>query len=308
MPYQTGTASTEDDLLQALATFAAANGWTVDLSQADGADGWRLHLHRSDQWVALKTTRLDATFSAWNNGTGHHLLAAGCTGFNGSVAWDAQPGVSPYHAYVADCGGPYQAYHFLMSADYNNVYVGIEVSPGVWKTFGFGLLDLVGAGAGQSGAWVAASTLQPGSTPDAGTTTTMCESHYTYQPGTYPGNHVRLNVDGSSGWLPMTSYNQSSRCVGTFRLAGFDGPIWACTPSAWNTAAVLPAAMIFALRPSGYWSLVGTMRNLSWLRDASAYTPGDQIQLGADNWMVVPLLQIGSTQSGNYAYAIKVES
>jgi hypothetical protein len=55
MTYATGVASTANQLIDAIHTFASANGWTVNGYAADGA-GYRLHLNRGDVWADFSTT------------------------------------------------------------------------------------------------------------------------------------------------------------------------------------------------------------------------------------------------------------
>jgi hypothetical protein len=52
--YQTGISSSPTNLLQTLVTWLTNQGWTMDMSQADGS-GWRAHLHKSGVYVNLRS-------------------------------------------------------------------------------------------------------------------------------------------------------------------------------------------------------------------------------------------------------------
>ena len=58
MAYETGTATSEQDLLDKLRIFALAQGWTVNRfgTRADDATGKELYLTKGGKYVAIVTT------------------------------------------------------------------------------------------------------------------------------------------------------------------------------------------------------------------------------------------------------------
>lgn len=79
MAYSTGSVSTATQLILALESFCAGNGWTVNLSGADGA-GRRLHLMKNGAYANFSTS--NATYLIQMNMS---------DGFSAGAAWSVQP-------------------------------------------------------------------------------------------------------------------------------------------------------------------------------------------------------------------------
>jgi len=152
MAYATGAASSPTDLLQKLVTFLQANGWTADLSAADGA-GWRAHLHLGGQHVHMRAfvSETAPTVFAHMTGTGTKsgLALYGSSGFDGGAGWNAQPGSPPYESgsivnvvgagmQLNDGGAAIQNYYFFCDGSGDNVVAVVEKTPGVYVHLGFG--------------------------------------------------------------------------------------------------------------------------------------------------------------------------
>ncbi len=93
--YQTGISSSPTNLLQTLVTWLTNQGWTLDMSQADGA-GWRAHLHKSGVYVNLRSAMNE---KIWHKSTGDWDRALGYgiglylgDGHDGGASWVEQPG------------------------------------------------------------------------------------------------------------------------------------------------------------------------------------------------------------------------
>jgi len=149
--YQTGISSSPTNLLQTLVTWLSNQGWTINLSAADGA-GWRAHL--------LKSGSLHLNFRAAMNeriwtkfvGGGFHDLGNGGygigfylgTGWSAGAPWDAQPGGPrrPFDTTIVGCGmnlpsGSVAAYHFFDDGN-DHITVVVERSPGIFCHMGWG--------------------------------------------------------------------------------------------------------------------------------------------------------------------------
>jgi len=144
--YSTGVASSPVNLLQSLVAWLAAQGWTTDLSAADGP-GWRAHLHRGTQWVNLRAAMNEKIFPGpsgqidWTTGYGLGLYLG--TGFSGATAWNAQAGAPvTNNGHVTGAGmslpsGSVSAYHFFDDGA-DHVTVVVEKSPGLFVHCGWG--------------------------------------------------------------------------------------------------------------------------------------------------------------------------
>jgi hypothetical protein len=83
MTYATSTSPDANDVIAKIEAFALANGWTVNLSAALGANR-RLHISKAGCYLNLAT----------NQSAGQMLSVYASSGFNGSLAWNNQPGPS----------------------------------------------------------------------------------------------------------------------------------------------------------------------------------------------------------------------
>jgi hypothetical protein len=144
--YQTGTASSPIDLLQKIVTWLTSIGWTSDMSAADGA-GWRAHLHKGTNYVHLRAQMNEGTIWQQGNQYGYGLHLYLSSAFNGSAAWNAQPGNPPVGngtAFPVGVGallvaGPIQNYYFFSDVAADNVILVIEKTAGVYVHVGWGL-------------------------------------------------------------------------------------------------------------------------------------------------------------------------
>jgi hypothetical protein len=144
MSYATGTPTDQINLLQTLVSWLVSIGWTSDKNASLGF-GWEAHLHKGSVYAHLRATVGERAWSSNNeadaSGTGLFLYLS--TGFNGSNAWDAQPGNPP-----VDNGGsnvigagmnlgyttpPFSNYYFFSDAGDDHIVVVLEKSPGLYE-------------------------------------------------------------------------------------------------------------------------------------------------------------------------------
>lgn len=235
MSYANGTASSPVDLLQKLVTWLAGLGWNTDLSAADGVGsvGWRAHLDLHGNFVHLRAFLNEGAsipFQSNSNATGNAGIAMYLsTAFNGSVAWNVQPGNPPYQSgsivNVLGCGmalpsGSIQNYFFFADSTADNIVVVIETTPGVYVYIGWGLsIQKAGAVTGgpyffgaSQGYW--ASDL-PSLNPSPGfLTSSYCPcSHGDWGEGSaYQNAFFRVDVDSFTGkWLGLSDNLTASR-------------------------------------------------------------------------------------------------
>lgn len=150
MAYQNGTATSPTDLLQKLATFLVANGWTQDASASD-ASGWRFHAHKGTTYINIRSVVNEnstaanfadkyttGAFSAW-------LLYAG-DGYSGAADWRSQSGgprnvTTPANTVGVAMllpQGAVSGYHFFTDATNDNVVVVVEKSASIFVHCGWG--------------------------------------------------------------------------------------------------------------------------------------------------------------------------
>lgn len=163
MAYQTGTASSQEDLMNVLQTFAAANGWTVDI------------MSTTNDWMALNNGSVFVQFR-WDNSTGIAMFQSTAfsgtgiapgnhTGDDGCGFLDAS---APYNSTVSSGrritvgNGPYTAYHFFTDGTTKYIHVVLEYSPGLYRHFSFGTINKVGTWTGGQYAAAMAIGANPG--------------------------------------------------------------------------------------------------------------------------------------------------
>ncbi len=221
MAYATGTASSPTDLLQKLVTFLVANGWTADLSSANGA-GWRAHLHLSSQYVHMRAFVSEGqgtVFAHMGGATKSGIALYGSSSFDGAAAWDAQPGTPPYEngsivnilgagMQLNDSGAAIQNYYFFCDASGDNVTVVVEKTTSVCVHIGFGSsLAKCGSWTGGQYFYGSSNGYQLGinitANPSPGYLSTAgCPGAFGDQASSYQNGYVRADVDSFTGkWI-----------------------------------------------------------------------------------------------------------
>jgi hypothetical protein len=316
MAYQTGTASNPNDLLQKLVTFLTANGWTQNMSQADGT-GWRAHLQKGTVYVNLKSTI--GAVNPWaftpNPAPGAsdaalHIYLG--TGFSGAANWNAQAGGPILNGTSTTTGtsmplptGAVSAYHFFSDATADNIVVVVEKTTGIFTHLGWGT-SLNKSGAWTGGAYsfsvlngysfATGSTLPGGKNgPTANGPLMLASSAVGY---------VRADVDSFTGkWLGCTdstsqpSGGYTGRNFATEFRGGSIPPsdipnleyFLERTVSVITSQAHLVPVRIWAPRDAGGYSLLGTLPIVFWTRAVGmGYAAGTILTLGADSYMLFP--------------------
>lgn len=144
LAYETGTASNQAAIMEALHDFAVAQGWTSNIYSS------------ANSWMAINNGTVFVQFR-WNNS--NVIVPFHSTGFAGTgTAPGNHPGddgmavISAGPPYTAAANnqrritignGPYTSYHFFADDD-NYIHAVIEESPGVYAHLSFGMLQKVG--------------------------------------------------------------------------------------------------------------------------------------------------------------------
>jgi hypothetical protein len=157
MSYQTGNASSPNDLLQQFATWITALGWTADRNASDSA-GWRLHLHKGSVYVHLRACVADQAFQDRYTATPTGLAIYCSTSYDGAQPWNNQPGAPPLSV---SSGKPFGSamtlpsasirnYYFFADASADNVVAVVETTLGLYGYVGWGQLSKAGTITGGS--------------------------------------------------------------------------------------------------------------------------------------------------------------
>lgn len=307
--YSTGVPSGPSDLLQKLVAFLAANGWTTNMSQAEGS-GWRAHMQKGAVYVNLRAAVNEVASII----QGYWLAGYVGSGYSAASGWKAQAGgpTQSGGSTINGCGmplvnaGPYIAHHFFQD-DQDNVLVVLERTSGIFSHIAFGNLNKAGAYTGGQ-YFLGTLTFQDiaqTSGNEGITTTTMTPGVMGESQG-YPTGYFRADVDAWTGkWLSLGD-SANAGWGWTGKKAGspvggqwgtrYEFPVYA---SAWqnhqtsdmNGQANLLPIQIYAERDSGVggWSLLGTLPSVRFSNATTAgYSIGQEVTIGAEVWKLFP--------------------
>jgi|FLYL01.1.fsa_nt_gi hypothetical protein len=322
MAYQTGTATSPNDLLQKLVTWLVNIGWVQDMSQADGT-GWRAHLHKGSVYVNLKSTTGAVNPWAFTPSPSPNASDAALhiylgTGFSGAANWNAQAGGPVLNGTSTITGhsmplptGAISAYYFFSDATADNVVVVVEKTTGVFTHLGWGT-SLNKSGTWTGGPYSFAATHGYGFANDSTTTPGAQNGPSARAPFMFKdplngaaSGYVRADVDSFTGkWVGCTdSTSQPSggytgrNCATEFRGQSTAPPsdipnleyFLERTVSILSSQAHLVPVRIWVSRDAGGYSLLGTMPIVFWTRAVgNGFAPGTVLTLGADSYMLFP--------------------
>ena len=324
MPYQTGTANTQEDLVTAFVNFAVANGYTQnELSSGNRrAVISRGNLFMGFRWSAVGASGAiglyQSTGYTGGNNVGAHPGDSGC----GVVTTGAV--TSERRLDIGD--GPYVAYHFFAdSATANYIHAVVEVSAGLFVHFGCGNIDKVGDWVG--GEYVA-GMLWPTNT-DITTISTnyiLLDGATTHSTTAQADEKSTMRIQGmpnQSGGMTWAIFSASSSPLGTDtagnnRINLVGGSRGASNPDAramgWIRAN--PASGFVPLFRIPIWlqnlssspndcMLLGYVRDMRIMQMAN-FSPGEEFTVGSDTWKVFPGVrkQTGGTGSRSRNFGI----
>ena len=306
MAYQTGSASSPNDLLGQLAAWLVSRGWTQDASVADGT-GWRVHAHKGGSYVHLKTTMTGRPWAYGNLAPSYPCLwVYMSTAFVGTGSnWNANTTGAP--AIISSAGvegngivlnnGAQTSYHFFDDGS-DHIVVIVERTPGVYQDLGFGLSVTKHGGNWTGGAYFFGQIndyYNAGGDSD--------NAHCPFQYGNSDGGasgYIRADVDSFSGnWLcctPNTSqgYGYTGKpCYPNIQASLATMPnisnLQGRGVSSLTTQAILFPIRIFAPRDAGGVSLLATIPSVFY---SNAYGNGfglaSEFTIGPDTYKVFP--------------------
>lgn len=312
MAHSTST-STESvhDLIDNLATFAAAAGWVVERNTLSG----------TNRTLTLKRPESDYVH-VYNTSQGQLLMRAS-TGYDGALAPAAQPGVTPEDCITARLTGPYPKVWFFSEGSEVVVVVRRADQNGAYASFAFGVIQKYGSYAG--GTFID-GTYFDSSEGGSGRWNGSGFDHGLLAYGTSGAGYVRADADGVSGqWLRlataaalvqsgppgvanMSSTNQAGATFSVARLMG------AADDNAFSGRSMLFPIEI-AIRRAGtptYYSpagVVSTVRAVSLAK----FAPEDELSIASETWVVFPIVNKRAETdasgdphaSGNVGFAVR---
>jgi hypothetical protein len=315
MAYESGTATSQHDLLDKLRVFAVAAGWTQDGYSADGT-GYRLHLHKGSLYFALRSAADEQVLDAYYFGAGYTkvtgIALTGATGYNGGADWDEQPGAPitntsnrSWGVCITQVSGAIPAY-YLFTLGANAICLVAEYESGKFQWLVFGELDKSAAGTYTGGAFFAAS--HSAAIASSGFSLTAGPFGFGGDAVNYATAGVLLDVDSvAEDWWPAAqNYDTSGspirvvHCNGiskwqyTTQISptsqyqyGLAAPLIRSTPNAFNALTPLFPIYVTAERASSRFSFIGEIPNI---RQCNIFNhdAADEIALGADTWKVFP--------------------
>ena len=318
MAYQTGSATSQNDLLQQLAAWLVTQGWALDASQADGA-GWRAHLHKSGHYLHLKTLPTGSPFNGQVAvGQIPGLYCYMSSSFAGvGQNWYANLAGAPLGTDGRVCGvgivvaaGANTSFHFFNDGEDNYTIV-VERSAGLFQVMGFGMSLIRHGGDWPGGAFLHGqmSGAHALSTSTVAGSNSLCPFHYgTAESTAANGALVRIDIDGFTGnWVaigPMVNATGNYPRANWTGKQGFStvyrantlpasiphtNALVAYLTSSVNSQAVLLPVRIYVLLNEGGPCLIGTAPSV-WQSNAvgNGFLAGAEISLGPDTYKLFP--------------------
>lgn len=314
--YQTGTATSATDLVQQLATFLTSAGWTVNKSQAQGSGWWISVQKGTDLFANLVSDPAAGT----GTNPGPFIYLAPATGYNGSLAWNAQPGNPSGYTTINKLTAPFTKYYFFEGDDYCHIV--IEVSAGVFRHIQFGTVEKACTLTG--GQYFMGTNLYYSSTTPSDPSNLANNFPWEAVANTITTyNWVYANAGDGARWFKnYNSFTQgyrisagvinvSSGATTTLDSRGLSNLLYLRTPNVSN--GITPLVPIFMLleKASALWALVGQPKDIRFV-NLTNYLPGDTITIGSDEWLVFPYTSRSTTtadstsdKSGYYGLAFR---
>lgn len=292
--YETGIASSPSDLVSKLATFAAANGWTI----SPGTTG---------------SVFIKGDIVVGMIGNASDVSLRGALAYNGAAAWNAQTNNAGQSTTCDTGAGPFTAYHFFAGAEATKEYlhVAVEVSAGHFRHFSLGSLIKQGTYTGgtyvDSTNWANSTTNQ--NIPDSGSHQVICDANADTGNG-----QVWCDYDAkTNNWQIIRTASQTTTTLGTgnVRDQGISQMFMSLGYQRWNLRQLLAPLQYFVNRASSLKSPIGRIPDMRMV-GMQNLVAGDEVTVGSDTWLVFPMIQRTDSwgsgnsaieSSGHYGYA-----
>jgi hypothetical protein len=297
------TAANPADVINGIAVFAGANGWTVERNNLSG----------SNRTVTLKRAESDYVH-LWNTNTSE-LRVIGSVDYAAGSTPDTQTNRG-FEANANLGAGPYtKVFLFADSAPAPHIHIVVEVSAGIFRTISLGVLEKTGAYTG--GTYYDATRW----TVDVNGVSWNSVQHacFEYNRGSvgFSGS-IRVDIPADSrtnAWANTTGYPFYNGLA--YAISDQPSGLGALTTLAYNRNqapfsgnVLLAPIQNYVLRVGGLYSPIGTFPNVRYLR-MDRFSPGEEITIGTDTWKIFPFVRQGvsvasaTPYSAQHAYAFK---
>ena len=294
MAYQQTTATSVEDLINKVATFATGLGWTVERNTI--ATGNRI--------VSLKRASSDY-LHIFNTDTTNIRLRAS-TGINTGVAVASQPGVSTAEA-AANCGaGPFATVFFMGdNTPSNYIHCAFDTGSAIFRHFSLGVIAKIGTWTG--GTYFDATFIEPSVNYNSNPTSVF--NHVMFGMGANQSTEggVRCDVDGNTNYFaPITDISNFTTPV--VQCGGNNGSGLAenrdeegfhlASINSWSGITPLRPIKMRVERGSGFFSEIGYVPGIRRV-NIQRWAVGDEFSIGPDTWKVFPFWRQGTRPSGD---------
>jgi hypothetical protein len=306
MAYQQTTATSVEDLINKVATFASGLGWTID----------RNTIASGNRTVSISRAGSDYLHVFNVNTTELRLRAS--TGINTGLAVASQPGVSTAEA-LANCGaGPFATvFLFGDTTPAPYIHCSFDIGSGVFRHFTLGQLQKVGSWTG--GTYFDAMNVSNRnlSGTDVDNNNPVSSFHHVLFSDIDTNNGaegaVRCDVDGNTNYFaPISAETNFTTPVidgGATDTRDQEG-FFLSSVNSWSGVTPLRPIKLRVERASGFFSEIGYVPGMR-LVNISRWAAGDEFSIGPDTWKVFPWWRQGSrpggaiigAYSGQYGYA-----
>lgn len=308
MAYQETTGNSPDDVIDKIATFAAAAGWTIATNSLVGSNR-TLVMQKSGDYIQI-----------WNTDTSN-IFITGYIGYVPGTAFNLQVGYAGNYAQTNLGTGPYA--NVFMFADDNpseHVHVVIELAGGVFRHLSFGMLDKLGTWTG--GTYFDATIWSTSPSQEYlwnGFSGVMFDYSRSNAGSRWGAVRCDIPADSKTDAWAYFRNSQSYRLFTGLDSGGSnqsDGRGYLTTQfynrndPPFSGQVTLGTIAVYVIRTGGFWSPIGTVPNCRYLNMAR-YSPGQEPSVASDAWKVFPFCRKGTGSSGsgpfsnNHAFAFK---
>jgi hypothetical protein len=304
MAYATGSASSCVAVLQALATFATSNGWSIDYSGTASGYAWVINIHKGSTYLNLAVPTGDGQIDLYG-ATGYTAGAPTGSHPNSSQRLSVLPGVTYPSGAKTLNAGPYTAYHFFSSSSGTYLHALIEVSVGVYAHIHAGALSA--AGGASPATYLSISswyTYAPQNQYDSNPSTPdnyysgkpFCADVASYSASPQTTTLLGCTVDSTFRWFAGAQGSSPAR-LKDLGVSGYTGYGYGfarsahqSTPNTFNGLPVLIPIPFFAERAAGnIYSYVGDAPDVRQVNMANNNAK-DEITIGSDVWKLFPII------------------
>ena len=324
MAYETGTASSIEDLMQAFYDFAVANGWTGNIFSTtndwcainNGTEFFQFRWNNSDAVAMFHSTAFVNTSTAPGNHTGSSGLGQidASAPYNGTIS-NISFTSSPKQQMRMWSNGPFTSYHFFSPASGTKyIHVVVERTPGSYTHMSIGSINKRGdwTGGGYSCGCISTTSSSFALTSNAwgyGSAQSFGVSMFAMRAQGLPGQNAATRWACNASPTTSTNTAMGDDLAGNVRSSvtmtgvggGLFGPFYGMPAD--------PAAGLTPLLPIEIYHqnnvttqdqrvyLLGYIPGV-FIMNMLNYSSGQEFTIGADTFMVFSALAKGNTAPG----------